>query len=367
MKFKYLAAVSLVALSASGCASTSESNLMPVAGVVDKPADAPMRADVNPGYKAGTFDFKTKSTRSLSDIMAKNVHKTKSEDSKTPEDRLRDPAMRDAALAYGTQAGLAFETANINRRLQDNAALLSKTYDFKDLMIQGPNGTMVQPPVISQAVDSWEAFDAGKTLRVADTVYEIISQARFSPVSPMWQSYVVTSFPEAQDPPDALLPQSEDEKVKWNKWIAEGWEKGREQAHDIFKANLARLNRDFTGMVRYRALLEEKKVSAPILAVGNLGTTGTGQDMRVNDQAIRMTREPTLQIHATGWDASATTKDANGEDKGPATPPKPTPAERPAAPPKKPAPKHAPKHVDHRPSAKPASTSERTDGGSGRF
>lgn len=326
----------------------------------DKATSAALRADINHDYNAGMIDFKTTSTKSLDQIMAKNITKPVKEASKSDEDRLRSPAMQETALSYGTRAGLAHETSRINQRLQANAALMTKAYDFQSLMIQGPNNTMVSPPVISSAVDAWESFDAGKTLRVADTVYEIIEQARFAPVAPIWQTYLISSFDEAQDPPAALLPQTQSEKEQWNSWIKTGWETGREQANEIFQANLDRLNRDFTGMVRYRELLEEKKVSAPILAVGNLGTTGTGQDMRVNDQAIRMTAEPTLQIRSTGWQASATTVNESGEDKGPIVKNSPTP-------PAKKIKKVTKKTTTQSSSTSNVSTLESTDGGDGRF
>ncbi|MBY3155275.1 type IV secretion system DotC family protein [Rhizobium laguerreae] len=362
MKFRYLAAVSLIALSTAGCTTTSD--VMPGQAVIDSPKDAPLRADINPGYKAGSVDFKTAPTRSLDQIMAKDVYKPKKAEPKEGEDKLRLPAMEETALAYGTRAGLAYETAQINKRLEANANLMTKAYNFQNLMLQGPNNTMVSPPIISEAVDAWEAFDAGKTLRVADTVYEIIEQSRFTPVAPMWQTYLIVRFDEAQQPPEALQPQTEGEKDRWNRWIKQGWDKGREQAHDIFKANLDRLNRDFTGMVRYKSLLEENKVSAPILTAAPLGTTGTGQDMRVNDNAIRMTAEPQLQVNNKGWEASATTLDAAGEPKGPdkvapKVEEKPKPAPRKPRPAKPKTPTAQPKPI--------VSNTEKTSGGDGRF
>lgn len=362
MKFRYIAAVSLIALSTASC--TTSSGVMPGDGVVDSPKQAPLRVDINPGYKAGTVDFKTEPTKSLDQIMAKGVTKAKKVEEKNNEDKLRLPAMEETALAYGTRGGLAYETARINKRLEVNASLMTKAYNFQNLMLQAPNNTMVSPPIISEAVDAWEVFDAGKTLRVADTVYEIIDQSRFTPVAPMWQTYLITRFDEAEEPPEALLPQSESEKDRWNRWIKKGWEKGREQAHEIFQANLNRLNRDFTGMVRYKALLEEGKVSAPVLAAANLGATGTGQDMRVNDNAIRMTAEPMLQVSTKGWDASATTKDAVGNVKGPdkvapKVEEKPTQKSRPTRS-SKPKPRAEPK------APAPIKT-EKTAGGDGRF
>ena len=362
MKFRYLAAVSLIALSTAGC--TTSSGVMPGDTVIDSPKEAPLRADINPGYKAGSVDFKTAPTKSLDQIMAKDLYKPKKAEPKEGEDKLRLPAMEETALAYGTRAGLAYETARINQRLEANANSMTKAYNFQNLMLQGPNNTMISPPIISEAVDAWEVFDAGKTLRVADTVFEIIEQARFTPVAPMWQTDLIVRFDDPQEPPEALMPQTEGEKDRWNRWIKQGFEKGREQAHEIFKANLDRLNRNFTGMVRYKTLLEEGKVSAPVLSAANLGATGTGQDMRVNDNAIRMTAEPQLQVNTKTWDASATTLNAAGDPKGPDKV-APKVEEKPKATPRKPRPAK-PRATTQQP--KPvASNTEKTSGGDGRF
>lgn len=365
MRIRYLAAVSMVALAASGCTTTSD-QAVPEGLPVEA---AEQRADVNPGYKAGAVKIPTKPAPALNDILAKTSKAPKKEAPKNDEDRLRRPAMQEAATAYGARAGLAYGSRQINRKLEASASQLTRTYDFQGLMIQGPNGVMVQPPVIVEAVDAWESFDAGKTLRVADTVYEIVEQARFSSVAPMWQTYLISNFEEAQTPPDALLPRDESEKAAWSQWVTEGWKKGLEQAEETFQANLDRLNRDYTGMIRYRVLLEEGKVSAPVLAEGNLGNTGTGLDMRVNDRAIRITRDPTLQVNPTGWSASVTTPGVDGRPEGPAEAaqaqkaperqerPNPKPSTKPAP---KPAPRPAPK-----PEAK--AVDEATDGGAGRF
>jgi defect-in-organelle-trafficking protein DotC len=252
--------------------------------------------------------------------------------------------MREAAAAYGARAGLAYATREINRRLDARASELSTSYNFQSLMISGPNGVMVNPPIIVEAQESWESSDAGKTLRVADTVYEIVEQSRFTSVAPMWQTYLVSNFDEAETPPDALLPRTPSEKESWKRWVSEGWRQGEEQANEIFQTNLDRLNRDYTGMVRYKSLLEEGKVSPARLAEAELGNTGTGQDMRVNDRAIRITEDPSLQINPRGWSASATTKTKEGDDKGAAVQSEDMPVAKPqkkTSNVKKPAPKPA--------------------------
>lgn len=362
MRISFMAAVSMVALAATGCTSTS-----PAPEGVLAPEQAEQRADVNPGYKAGAVDLKTKAAPSLGQILDKTSKAPKKEAPKDNEDRLRRPAMQEAATAYGARSGLAYASRAINKKLEAGAANLTRTYNFQGLMIQGPNGVMVNPPVIVEAVDAWESFDAGKTLRVADTVYEIVEQARFSSVAPMWQTYLISNFEEAPVPPDALLPRDEAEKGRWAQWVTDGWKKGEEQAQETFQSNLDRLNRDYTGMIRYRVLLEEGKVSAPVMAEGNLGNTGTGQDMRINDRAIRITQDPSLQVNPTGWSASVTTPGPDGKPEGPAAAPAPASKapdwqDRPK--PKKPTPKPVPKPA---PKVAPKPVDEATGGGTGRF
>jgi defect-in-organelle-trafficking protein DotC len=308
MRISYLAAVSTIAIALSACTTVG-----PSTDAIQPASSAPLRSDVNTDYKAGKVAGAASQSDNLEQILAKTKRapeKTKDEDQ---EDKLRLPAMQEAASSYGARAGLSFSTKEINKRLDGRASELTRIYDFQRLMIQGQNNVMVQPPVIVEAQDAWEATDAGKTLRVADKVYEIVDTARFTPVAPMWQNYLIVNFDAAEEPPQQLLPRDEDEEKLWRKAVADGWKMGEEQAEDTFQANLDRLNRDFLGMVRYRSMLEECKVTAPMVTDGQLGTTGTGQNMRENDRLNRITQDALLNISSKCWNASVTTTDKAGE------------------------------------------------------
>lgn len=363
-KLRLLAAVSAITVALSSCTTTSVS---PQPDVVKTAADAPLRADVNPGITASApANSGADMARSPEDILSHIGRAPKETEPKKGEDKLRLPAMQEAAVAYGAQAGLAYATQSINRTLLTRAAELSKTYNFQLVMLQAPNGAMIVPPVISEALDTWETADAGKTLRVADKAFEIEEQVKFSPVAPQWQSYLITSYKPAEKPPALLLPKNDDEEELYKGWVAQGLKKGQEQAEAVLQANLDRLNRDYTGMVRYKKLVEEKQVSPPCVAEANLGTTGTGQDMRQNDRAIRITCDPTLNVQSRDWTASATSTDAAG---------KPVGADKPAAE-AKPAPKPTQRHTQPRrpkPAPKAAApvaakpVDQPTSGGANRF
>lgn len=365
-KLTLLAAVSAITVALTSC-TTATTSVSPQPEVVKSAADAPLRADVNPGMTASApANSGAETARSPEDILSHIGRAPKESDPKKGEDKLRLPAMQEAAVAYGAQAGLAYATQSINRTLLTRAAELSKTYNFQMVMLQAPNGAMIVPPVISEALDTWETADAGKTLRVADKAFEIEEQVRFSPTAPQWQSYLITQYKSPERPPSVLLPKTDDEEEQFKGWVAQGLKKGQEQAEAVLQANLNRLNRDYTGMIRYKKLIEEKQVSPPCVAEANLGTTGTGQDMRQNDRAIRITCDPTLNVQSREWTASATSRNEAGKSVGADKPaaetkaPKPVQQRNAQRPRPKPAPKAAPAAA-----AKPVDRP--TSGGANRF
>ena len=287
------------------------------------PAPGAPRADVNRGYVPGRTALPDAPVPTLGEMQ--DLQATRAARASTDEDRLRAPALRDAALSYGARGGLAYASKQINRMLEDRAGELTRIYDFNRLLIRSTAGVTVLPPIIVESRDTYEQADAGRTLRVADTYYEIIDQARFAPIAPLWHGYLMTSFSTPEKPADSLLPKNDGERDLWRRFVAEGWEQGVGQATETYRMNLARLVRDVTGMLKYAELLEKGQVSAPIVADSNMGVTGSGRDMRVNDRAYRITADPRLNVQRpSDWRPAASEQDPVEA----ATPPGGTPGAR---------------------------------------
>ncbi len=107
-------------------------------------------------------------------------------------------------------------------------------------------------------------------------------------------------------PLPAFLPKTAEERTIWRKYATMGWQDGIIQANTIFSDNLARLTRDYTGMVLYRSLLLKGMVSKPFVAHTNLGITGDSTDLHINDQIFRITALPKLQTNAQRWNPIVT-------------------------------------------------------------
>jgi defect-in-organelle-trafficking protein DotC len=143
--------------------------------------------------------------------------------------------------------------------------------------------------------------DQGQSAALTDKILTISANAKLVTTARDWRTYLERTWGKPESPPNTLLPKTPEERDNWAKWVKEGWAKGIQQADDIFSEDLARLNRDFTGMVRYRKLLAEAVVSAPYAGLVERGVTGGGLEMRIGDRAVTITGPAQLKTQSDTW------------------------------------------------------------------
>jgi defect-in-organelle-trafficking protein DotC len=212
--------------------------------------------------------------------------------------QIRLKALEDTAMSLAAQGGLAATSQEINTHSEQNKWYMETVYNFNGMLLS--HGVL--PPVLVESNENLNLADPN-TIRVADKTYKIIAQARFATTPPNWRDYLWMTFKKPELPNQVLLPQTDEERALWKKAIKIGWEKGIQQAYSIFQQNLARLKRDYQGMILYRKLLQEKMVTPPYVSKTELGVTGNGTDMRINDQVLRITELPKLQTNSNDWNA----------------------------------------------------------------
>jgi defect-in-organelle-trafficking protein DotC len=211
---------------------------------------------------------------------------------------IRVKALEDTAMSLAAQGGLASASDQLNSHLQKDKWYLETLFNFNGMMLS--HGVL--PPVLVQGDNSLNLADPN-TIRVSDKTYKIIQQARFVTTPPNWRDYLWMTYSKPEIPSKFLLPKNSDERKIWVHAVHVGWDKGVQQAYSIFQQNLARLKRDYQGMILYRKLLQQHMISAPFVSRTELGVTGDGNDMRVNDQVLRITELPKLQTESQGWKA----------------------------------------------------------------
>jgi defect-in-organelle-trafficking protein DotC len=217
--------------------------------------------------------------------------------SKTPAiGPIRIQALRDTALSVGARGGLAWRAAKINAVLLHNERLLYRIFNFNSLLLE----QNILPPVLTEARNTL-SLGGHDTIRIADRSYQILHQAHFVTAAPNWRDYLWLSFSPPESPDKSLLPRNRVERAVWQRYTKEGWQAGIQQAELIFKENIARLQRDFEGMIRYRTLLAQNMVSPPYVAEMDMGITGGGSDLTAGDRLLRITAFPTLQNNSQDW------------------------------------------------------------------
>lgn len=221
---------------------------------------------------------------------------------------IRLEALKETATSIGAQGGLAFQAAQIDKQLKTQSRIMDRIFDFQRLLL---NHNVV-PPVLEQG-SQLVNLSNNDTIRIADKTFKIVSQARFVTTAPTWRQYLWMNYKKPSIPDQTLLPRDNQEREVWIKYIRTGWKQGILQAKNIYADNLARLKRDYGGMVLYRELLDKNMVSKPYVAKVNLGVTSNTSDTQlyINDQVLRITALPKLNPNAKQWTPVVTNHGTN--------------------------------------------------------
>ena len=192
----------------------------------------------------------------------------------------RQDILYQAGLAYGARGGLAARAFAINEMLRRYESTLDSVYNFDDVILRRTGSQIImRPPVISEAEMALALGDGGQIARETACVYSISKVAQLGSAPPNWRTYLVRTWEQPSRPADAVLPRTEQEVQYWNKYVAEGWAEGERQAVEIFLNDLGRLQRDITGMARYRVLLRAGVVAKPNVATKQQVVDGGGGEL----------------------------------------------------------------------------------------
>lgn len=238
---------------------------------------------------------------SLKDLQKIEAENPVDEDENGLSFDIRKDSMKEAALSYGARGGLAWRTFLIREELETRTTYMDKVFDFRQLLIPAPSGLLIEPPVISEAVDAMVIEGGGLEAAVADRILNISRNARIVSTPRTWRAYLEREWGDVTPPPDILLPQNKKERENWARWVAQGWAEGVDQANEIFQTDLNQLTADYQGMVRYRMLLSQGMVSPPYALQVDRGVTGGGNEMRVGDRAVSITNLPALKAGTGAW------------------------------------------------------------------
>ena len=213
---------------------------------------------------------------------------------------MRGSAMRAAALAFGSRAGLARRGWEIAAMLERHAPRLSAVYRFRNLMLR-KDGFTVMPPVLAQTDRAFRLGRSGRKAAHATRILRIVEPERIVSAVPHWRDYLVREWPEVEPPGALLFPRSGAEAAHWRRWLREGWEHGTILADDIFAADLDRLNRVFEGLVQWRRANLAGMVSVPSLETERIAASGHGRLVRIGETLARLGPPARFELRPGAW------------------------------------------------------------------
>ncbi len=214
---------------------------------------------------------------------------------------IRKEALKEAAISFGARGALAKRTYEIRQELDIRSRYLDKVFDFRHLLISAPSGFLIEPPIVTQSMNAMLIDLDGQTAAASDKIYNIIRNAQIVSAPRTWRVYLEREWGEVLPPPDILTPENGEEREVWAENIQIGWALGLQQADEIFREDLARMESDFQGMIRYRMLLAQGMISPPYALQVDRGITGGGNEMRIGDRAVQITGVPMLVNGADSW------------------------------------------------------------------
>lgn len=216
--------------------------------------------------------------------------------------QIRRRALTEAAQTYGTQAGYARRAYDIEGILQQRSNQLSSVYDFERVVMGAPLKTgYIVPPVVSRSFEAFTSDDGGQTVSAADEYLSIVSPGRIVPVPPTWRDYLLFGISEPEQPARSLMPASGAEQAFFKSEFTKGFQAGILQADAALDSKLARLRRDFEGMLQYRRLVAQGMMDRMVIADADFGVTGSDGEMRIGDRTVRVVSQAEFNTAPSNW------------------------------------------------------------------
>jgi hypothetical protein len=210
------------------------------------------------------------------------------EEKETAVTLLRPLAIREAAQLVTIQTAIAYRYKQLLDSTERYAPALDTAFDFSPLfMTEGE--ALIQPPVLTRSGASLRV-EKPDTATSAETAYELLEPARFVSVVPHWREFLmVGGFPEPEKPNPAVLPKNEKERAIWRSAVREAWAQGLAEADQLFADNVARMTRQYRGIMLYHLLTAQRLLSNVGSASASIPMNASDSKLYIGQQVYRIT------------------------------------------------------------------------------
>lgn len=217
----------------------------------------------------------------------------------------RYKAIEQIGVAVGAQHGYAARMKELEDDFLSISGSLDQMIDFRAVMLaafEGEKELFLLPPVVTETKNMASLSEDAKTLRITGTTFAVSKPERLVLAPPTWREYLIaTPDIQVKNPHPTMLPKDSKEKSIWVEAISRGWKAGSTQADFEMNDRIEQMGYDYLGMLRYMRLVNEGKISKPIIAKAHTDVSGGGDEMRLNDNTYRLTSESSLLSNIKYW------------------------------------------------------------------
>lgn len=258
------------------------------------------KLEINESKTNGIYIKNNEQAPSLNDLINQ---KSISDEDKEGNFRLR--VIKDTAYTLGFRGGVVNKSNELISILNSRADKLDLIFNFSSLISEDG----VLPPVIVEASDV--ATFSKDQIRVANHLYKIKIEERFVSNPPTWLDYLFTGLSTKFTDdyiPEGIKPKNNKEMKVWKESVKSGWEDGQKFAIDILEANFNRLVRDYTGMMRYSELLQQRMITKSKTARSVAVITGDKKQIILGDELQRLIEKASFELDVDKWRPASTIK-----------------------------------------------------------
>ncbi len=203
---------------------------------------------------------------------------------------LRPNAIREAAQLVAFQTAIEYRYKELLGATEKHTAIMDTAFNFAPLLMTHEDA-LIMPPVLTKAGASMRLEEAN-TATTAKTTYELLEPARYVAIAPNWRHYLmVDAFPKAEQPNPAVLPKNAEERAIWRTAVREAWVQGQSEADQLYEDNIARMVREYRGVMLYHLLTAQELLSRVGTATADLGMhmSDKGKKLHIGQKVYRIT------------------------------------------------------------------------------
>lgn len=209
--------------------------------------------------------------------------------------QMRPAAIREAAQLVTLQTAISWRYGQLLAETNRHSDIMDAAFNFTPLLMTHGDA-LIMPPVLTRGGASMRIED-GNTASASAASYELLESARYVSVVPHWRWYLMAdAFPAPEKPNPAVMPTNSEERDIWQAAVREAWTQGVEAADHLFGDNIARMVRDFRGIMLYHLLTAQDLLSSVRTASADMGMNISGNKLNLGQKVYRITSPSTFTV-----------------------------------------------------------------------